>query len=111
MSLKTGKAKLTILGRDDIRVVIMRLGIVLDKRGGFLKQMMFPLKWAPGFGVQSEDYFPYIDLEDLLNAFLFCINNREIKGIVNVVAPGLTKINHFFRVLMEINGKKRIHMV
>jgi uncharacterized protein len=96
------------LGREDIRVVIMRLGIVLDKRGGFLKQMMFLLKWAPGFGVQSGDYFPYIVLEDLLNAFLFCIHTREIKGTVNVVAPGLTKIDHFFRVLMEINGKKRI---
>jgi uncharacterized protein len=106
--IKDWEGETTNLGRSEIRVVIMRLGIVLDKRGGFLKQMLFPLKWAPGFGVQSEDYFPYVELEDLLNAFLFCIHSREIKGIVNVVAPGLTKINHFFSVLMEISGKKKI---
>ncbi len=35
----------------------------------------------PGFGVQSEDYFPYVNLEDLLNAFLFCINNGRLREL------------------------------
>jgi uncharacterized protein (TIGR01777 family) len=102
------EGELSHLHNPDIRVVILRLGVVLDKSGGLLKQMLFPLRWSPGFGVDSEDYFPYIDLDDLINAFLFCIEREKIQGIVNVVAPALTKINHFFRVLMRILKKRRI---
>lgn len=102
------EGELNNLNRGGVRIVIMRLGVVLDKSGGLLKQLMFPLRWGPGFGVDSEDYFPYINLDDLMNAFSFCIEKEQISGITNVVAPGLTKINHFFRVLMRIKNKGRI---
>ncbi len=102
------EAELTSIRKPGIRVIILRIGVVLDQGGGLLKQMSLPLKWGPGFGVMSEDYFPYVQLDDLMDAFLFCIDKAEISGIVNVVAPGLTKINHFFRVLMKIKKKRRI---
>jgi uncharacterized protein (TIGR01777 family) len=106
--IRDWEGELSRLSQPGIRIVLLRMGVVLDREGGLLKQLLIPLSFGPGFGVKSEDYFPYINLDDLLNAFIFCIDNEEISGIVNVVAPGLTKINHFFRVLMKVKNKRRI---
>jgi uncharacterized protein (TIGR01777 family) len=95
------EGELSGLKNDGLRVVVLRLGIVLDKEGGILKQMLLPLKSGVGFGIRSEEYFPFVHLDDLMNVFIFCIKNPAIEGVVNVVAPALTKINHFFKSLMK----------
>ncbi len=63
----------------DLRIVILRLGVVLDKNGGFLKQLLFPLKAGIGLGVRSEDYFPFIALDDLMNIFVFSVEKETIQ--------------------------------
>jgi uncharacterized protein len=96
------EGELVNLERPGLRVVILRLGVVLDKSGGFLKQLLYPLKAGIGIGIRSEEYFPYIALEDLMRIFVFCLESKSLNGIVNVTAPALTKINHFFREVARI---------
>lgn len=91
-----------------LRVVILRLGIVLDKNGGILKTLLFPLKSGIAFGIKSEEYLPFIQLADLMNIFIFCIKNIKITGVVNVVSPSLTKINRFYRVLAKVKSRRII---
>jgi uncharacterized protein len=106
--IRDWEGELDNIARNDLRIVILRMGIVLDKSGGFLKQILFPLKVGIGFGVRSNEFFPFILLEDLMNVFIFCIRKESINGIVNVTAPALTKINHFFHQVVRINNGRII---
>jgi uncharacterized protein len=97
------------IGRDGLRVIILRLGIVLDKSGGILKMVMYPLRLKVGVIIASDDFFPFVQLDDLMNIFMFCLENRKMNGVVNVVAPILPSIIRFFReVFKRENGKIRI---
>ena len=83
----------------NIRTVIFRTGVVLSKEGGALEKLSQPIKLGVGAALGSgEQYIPWIHLEDLCNMYLYAIENEEIKGIYNAVAPehltnkSLTKI-------------------
>lgn len=83
----------------NIRTVILRTGVVLAKEGSALEKLSQPIKLGVGAALGSgEQYIPWIHLEDLCNMYLYAIENSEIKGIYNAVAPehvtnkSLTKI-------------------
>lgn len=70
------------------RVVITRFGIVLGKTGGALGQMIPAFKKFVGGPLGSgRQWFSWIHMEDLLNAFLFVIETPAISGPVNFTAP------------------------
>lgn len=69
----------------DIRTVLLRIGIVLDSGGGALKEMMSPPVAAPlGKGTQ---WMSWIQVEDLAKMFVFAVENENLQGIYNAVAP------------------------
>lgn len=78
---------------DPVRCVITRFGIVLSPEGGALKQMLppFKMKIATTIGPGNQP-FCWIDLDDLVRAMDFIINNKNLRGIFNFVAP--QKINN-----------------
>ncbi len=100
------EGELNKIKSNTLRVVILRLGIVLDKDGGILKQMLYPFRMGIGVGVKSDDYFPYVVLDDLMRVFMFCIENHGLNGVVNVVAPGSVTIRNFFRELARISNRR-----
>jgi hypothetical protein len=71
-----------------IRVVVTRFGIVLGKTGGALGQMIPVFKKFVGgpFG-NGAQWFSWIHTEDLVSAFLFVIDHRDIHGPVNFASP------------------------
>jgi len=70
------------------RVVITRFGIILAKNGGALPKMMLPFKLGVGGRVGSgKQWMSWVALEDVVEIVRFAINNRELRGAVNVVAP------------------------
>lgn len=72
----------------NIRTVIFRTGVVFAKEGGALEKLSQPIKLGVGAALGSgEQYIPWIHLEDLCNMYLYAIENEEIKGIYNAVAP------------------------
>ena len=71
-----------------IRVIITRFGIVLGKTGGALGQMISTFKKFVGGPLGSgNQWFSWIHMEDLLNAFLFVFDNQDINGPVNICSP------------------------
>lgn len=71
-----------------IRRVILRLGVVLSKRGGMLQKMISIFKAGLGGKLGSgEQYMSWIDLEDLLSIFLFALTHKNVEGVLNAVAP------------------------
>ncbi|KUG23787.1 cell division inhibitor [hydrocarbon metagenome] len=70
------------------RVVITRLGIVLGKNGGALGQMIPLFKLLLGGPLGSgKQWFSWVHMEDLAQAFIFLLKHPEIKGAVNLCSP------------------------
>jgi uncharacterized protein (TIGR01777 family) len=70
------------------RVVITRFGIVMGEKGGALSQMI-PLfkKYIGGPIGNGKQWFSWIHIKDLAEAFVFMIKHPKISGPVNVCSP------------------------
>lgn len=70
------------------RLIIFRLGVVLGEGGGALQKMHLPFSIGLGGKIGSGNQaFSFIHLKDLVDAFIFVIENPVISGIVNAVSP------------------------
>ncbi|HVP78682.1 MAG TPA: TIGR01777 family oxidoreductase [Thermodesulfobacteriota bacterium] len=70
------------------QVVITRFGIVMGEKGGALSQMI-PLfkKYLGGPIGSGKQWFSWIHIKDLAEAFTFMMKHPEISGPVNVCSP------------------------
>ena len=70
------------------RVVITRFGIVLGKSGGALGQMIPLFKYFLGGPLgNGRQWFSWVHMHDLAEAFIFLLNHKEINGAVNLCSP------------------------
>jgi uncharacterized protein (TIGR01777 family) len=71
----------------DKRLIIFRIGIVLDKSGGAYPQLTLPLKFRTlaWFG-SGKQVTSWIHIEDLAAMFLFALEHKEMRGVYNAVA-------------------------
>jgi uncharacterized protein (TIGR01777 family) len=83
----------------EIRTVIVRIGVVLSERGGALEALRKPIALYAGAVLGSgKQWVSWIHLDDLCRFFIFAMENENLKGIYNAVAPApvtneqLTKI-------------------
>lgn len=70
------------------RLVKLRIGIVLSKDGGALKEFIKPLQ----FGVAAilgngKQMISWIHIDDLVNMFMAAFENENMNGVYNAVAP------------------------
>ncbi len=71
-----------------MRVVSLRLGIVLSRRGGALAKMLLPFQLGLGGVVGSgRQYWSWIAMDDLLGAIHHALTLSTVRGPVNAVAP------------------------
>jgi hypothetical protein len=69
------------------RTVRMRIGVVLDPRGGALAKLLPVFRAGMGGRVGSgEQLVSWVGLDDVLGAFLLALHS-DISGAVNVTAP------------------------
>lgn len=70
------------------RVVMLRLGIVLDDRGGAFQLMLRPFKFMMGGPLGSgKQYMPWVHWRDVVGLIDLALKNKQLIGPVNVVAP------------------------
>lgn len=72
----------------DKRLVNFRIGIVLSEKGGAYREFVKPLN----FGIASvlgtgKQVVSWIHIDDLVRLFIYAIENSQIKGVYNAVAP------------------------
>ncbi len=83
-----------------IRVVHLRMGVVLGPREGALGKMLPLFRLGLGGRLGSgRQWMSWIGLEDSIEAIRFVIENPELRGAVNVTAPGPVTNAEFTRVL------------
>ena len=71
-----------------IRVANLRIGIVLSRNGGALKQMLLPFRLGLGGRIgDGRQWFSWIHIEDLVAAVLHVMAHSELNGAVNMVSP------------------------
>jgi uncharacterized protein (TIGR01777 family) len=84
----------------DTRLALFRIGIVLSPRGGALQKMLLP--WKMGISTSfnpGNQWYSWIHEKDLVRLFLFAIQNEQIKGIYNAVAPNPEKMYDFAKAM------------
>jgi len=70
------------------RVCITRFGIVLGTNGGALGQMLPLFRMFLGGPIGSgRQWFSWIHAQDLVEAFCFLLNHKELSGPFNVCSP------------------------
>lgn len=71
-----------------VRVVRLRIGVVLASEGGALRLMRIPFSLGLGGRLGSgRQFFPWIQIDDLVEAILFALAQPTLQGAVNAVAP------------------------
>jgi uncharacterized protein len=71
-----------------VRVVITRFGIVMGEKGGALNQLVPLFKRYVGGRIGSgKQWFSWVNIKDLAEAFAFLLKHPEISGPVNVCSP------------------------
>ncbi len=86
-----------------IRTVLLRTGIVLSKDGGALATMLLPFKMGVGGVVGSgKQWMSWISLDDEIAIINYCIENENIRGAVNAVAPNPVTNLEFTKTLGEV---------
>jgi uncharacterized protein (TIGR01777 family) len=79
-------------------LIILRLSIILDSEGGFLKKVTPSIKL--GFGAilgDGKQLFPWISLSDLIDFIRYVIKNENIEGVYNVCSSIKTTQEEFFK--------------
>ncbi len=88
------------------RVVITRFGIVLGEKGGALSQMI-PLfkKYIGGPIGSGKQWFSWVHIKDLVEAFAFLMKHPEISGPVNVCSPNPVRNKDLAKALGKALGR------
>jgi uncharacterized protein (TIGR01777 family) len=92
-----------------IRVVLVRVGIVLDKAGGALAQLLPPFKMAVGGPVATgRQYMSWIHHEDLVRMFLWAMDSPQVSGPLNGTAPNPVTNKAFGHALGRVLGRPAV---
>lgn len=85
-----------------IRTVKFRIGIVLAKDGGALAEIVKPLRFGLGtYFADGQAWWSWIHLDDVCRMFIWAIENQEVEGVFNAVAPNPVRGKH----LVEATAK------
>jgi uncharacterized protein (TIGR01777 family) len=71
-----------------MRVALVRIGVVLDRDGGALKQMLPPFrKFVGGPAGSGKQYMSWIHYDDLVGLIMLILDKPEARGAFNGTAP------------------------
>lgn len=83
-----------------VRLVLARTGIVLDRRGGALEQLLLPFRLGVGGPTGSgRQWMSWISLDDTVAALRHALDTPTVSGPVNVVGPAPATNAEFMRAL------------
>lgn len=91
------------------RTVFMRTGIVLSSEGGALAKMLPPFKMGVGGRIgDGKQRMSWISLPDLVQAYVFAVENDSAQAAINAVAPESVSNQDFTKTLGQVIGRPTI---
>lgn len=105
------EAAVNKLSAAGCRVVKLRTGIVLAQEGGALPPLVFPVRMfvAPIFG-NGQQFYPWIHVDDLCRMYLYALENKNVQGSYNAVAPYPVRFSSLMDAMAKALGKRKINM-
>jgi len=84
------------------RTIILRIGLVISSVGGALPKMLMTKKLGifNYFG-KGDQYYPWIHITDLSRLCIESIENQELNGVYNAVAPQQLTNKEMMKEIME----------
>jgi uncharacterized protein len=90
----------------NVRVCLLRTGVVLHRSGGALKRMLPAFQLGLGGPIASgQQWFSWIHLNDWLAAVLFLLRKNDLSGAFNLTAPQPMRNQEFSQHLANSLGK------
>jgi uncharacterized protein (TIGR01777 family) len=85
------------------RVILLRTGVVLSPEGGAMKIAYRPFRYGFGGIIGTGDQpFSWIHIRDLMHIYQTLLENENISGVVNAVAPNPTTNFHFTKTFGKV---------
>jgi uncharacterized protein (TIGR01777 family) len=90
---------------QNMRLVILRIGIVLAKKGGFLSPIKLQnLLYLGGYFGDGKQWLSWIHVDDIAQAIHFILNDPDLCGVFNLCTPEPVQSKDFFKsVGKELN--------
>ncbi|MBC2715704.1 MAG: TIGR01777 family protein [Desulfobacteraceae bacterium] len=89
--------------KKGVRVMCARFGVVLGANGGALSKMVPAYRLFVGGPLgNGRQWFPWIQIDDLIGAIYFVLNNDDIDGPVNFCSPNPVRNNEFSKSLGHV---------
>lgn len=88
---------------DVLRVAVTRTGVVLSPSGGALAKMLPFFRAGVGGPVAgARQYVPWVHLDDVVAALLFCLDDSRAQGAFNLTAPHPVDNGEFSRAVGRV---------
>lgn len=98
-----------IAGKKGIRVGITRFGIILGKDGGAMEKMIPAFKYfLGGLLGDGKQWFPWIHIDDVINAAIFIMDHTNARGVFNFTSPNPVRNSEFVNTLAELMNRPAI---
>jgi uncharacterized protein (TIGR01777 family) len=92
--------------KSGVRVVHLRNGLVLSRRGGILPVILPPFKLGLGAVLGSgSQYWSWIDIDDVVSIIEFGLTEASISGPLNAGAPNPVTNRAFTEILGKVLGR------
>ncbi|NQY29357.1 MAG: TIGR01777 family protein [Flavobacteriaceae bacterium] len=99
------EASASVFSDISVKVVKVRIGVVLTKKGGALQKMKQPITMGFGASLGSgKQYMSWIHIEDLVKFFSFLITKNK-EGVFNAVAPNPVTNSELTKILAKKSKK------
>ncbi|MCO5546881.1 hypothetical protein L7F22_000318 [Adiantum nelumboides] len=90
----------------DVRLVLIRIGIVLENDGGALAQMIPLFKLFAGGPIGSgKQWFSWVHRDDLVDLIIESLTNASYKGVINGTAPNPVRFSEMSDQLGSALGR------
>ncbi len=88
------------------RVINLRIGVVLSRKGGILGSLLPPFRMGLGGVVGSgNQYISWVSIDDLCRMIGYLVQNEGLSGCINAVSPAPVTNREFTRTLAGFLGK------
>jgi uncharacterized protein len=88
--------------QSGVRLVKYRIGIVLSREGGALKELQRPLRFGVAATLgKGNQVMSWIHIQDMVQLFIYGMENPELKGSYNAVAPHPVNNREFTKTLAK----------
>ena len=106
---KWENAEIEFAKKNNLKLVIVRTGVVLSLLGGALPKILIPINLNAGSAIGTGlQWISWIHIEDLNDILLKSLESNESLKIINGVAPQPERNNDFNKVAAKILNKAYI---